>query len=201
MLYPKYRKFEERLSSENKEVNIMKIVLKAQDLIYSVIDAEGAVEAIAENNSKADAWLVGAAYAVEKMVDEIVNDDDFVPDMTNTTFDEHAYLENGEGKVWEYKGKRASDIDTFLPLLKRDLIREINRNIRKHISVRIKQNALDDAYDALSDLTHDKLSEIQCMRVIVESLTFDDWQQLVERHKDALRREVRNVQTESRWTK
>ena len=67
--------------------------------------------------------------------------------------------------------------------------------------MRIKQNALDDAYDAMLNLTHGKLSEIQCMRAIVESLSFEDWERLVEEHKDALRREVRNVQTESRWTK
>lgn len=179
----------------------MKIILKAESVIYAVMDAEGAVDAISADNTQAEAWLVGEAWAIEKMVDEIVNDEEFDPDMTNASLDEHAYLEEGEGVVWEYQDKRAEKIDSFLPQLTRALIREIDSNLRKQISVRIKQNALDDAYDAMLNLTHGKLSEIQCMRAIVESLSFEDWERLVEEHKDALRREVRNVQTESRWTK
>lgn len=183
------------------ELEPVKIVLKAESLIYAVMDAEGAVDAISADNTQAEAWLGGEAWAIEKMVDEIVNDEEFDPDMTNATLDEHAYLEEGDGEVWEYQGKRAEKIDVFLPQLTRALICEIDSNLRKQVSVRIKKNALDDAYDALSALTHGKLSEIQCLRAIVESLTFEDWERLVEEHKDALRREIKNVQTASRWSK
>ena len=107
----------------------MKIVLKADSLIYSVIDADGAVEAISADNSQAEAWLKNEADAVEQMVDEIVNDDDFIMCMTNTALEEHAYLEEaGEGVEWEYKGKRAEKIDGFLPQLTRDLLREIDNS-------------------------------------------------------------------------
>ena len=142
------------------ELEPVKIVLKAESLIYAVMDAEGAVDAISADNTQAEAWLGGEAWAIEKMVDEIVNDEEFDPDMTNATLDEHAYLEEGDGEVWEYQGKRAEKIDVFLPQLTRALICEIDSNLRKQVSVRIKKNALDDAYDALSALTHGKLSEI-----------------------------------------
>lgn len=178
----------------------VKIVYKAEELVWDVLDCIEAKEELEEDNSRARAWLESEAYAVPEMVRNIIDAPEFNPDMTNAALNEHAYFEEGEGEVWEMNGKRSESVDAFLAALEAKLLRELDAATRKQITLRISETTLDDAYDALLDITHE-LSEAQCLRAIVESLTFSDWEVLVKNHERQIRRAVANAQTASKWKK
>lgn len=169
--------------------------------MWDVLDCTEAKEELEEDNSRARAWLEIEADEVPEMVRNIIDGPEFNPDMTNPALDEHAYFEEeGEGEEWELNGKRSESIDAFLPALEAKLLRELDAATRKQITLRISETTLDDAYDALLEITHE-LSEAQCLRAIVEALSFKDWEALVKRHEPQIRRAVANTQRESKWKK
>lgn len=172
------------------------IVLKADELVWATLDNTEAVEELLEDSSKAREWLEGEAYGMQEEVHQLLEDPDF--NMTDGAIDENAYLEEGEGEVWELDGKRSDSIDAFLPALEAKLLRELEAGSRRQVTMRISEETLHDAYDALLDITHE-LSEAQCLRAIVESLNFSDWEALVKRHEREIRRAVANTQRESKW--
>ena len=180
----------------------MKIVYKAEELMWGVLDCPEAQEELLEDSSKARQWLEGEAFGLQEEVHQRLDSPDYDPDMiVNIEGEEPSYYtEDGEGEVWEYRGKRSESVDAFLPALEAKLLRELDADTRKQITMRISEKTLDDAYDALADITHE-LSEAQCLRAIVESLTFSDWEVLVTNHERQIRRAVANTQRESKWKK
>ncbi len=167
----------------------MKLVFDAESVIYDLMDWPEIVEDIMEDHSKAKNWLKSSAASIRNIADDIAYD----PASTCRHFldDYNIVCEEGEGEAWKYKDKRADKIDAFLPQLERDLLNEIDDRERKQISFRIKETTLDDACCALPETP---ISEAEQLRAIVESLSFKDWEDLVEANKDSISRQIKNLQ-------